>query len=128
MTKISSKLYAETLYQICQETKNVDLAVQNFIKILAKHNKLSLGKKIIRDFVRFYNKKTNTVDVDLETAYEIKPGDYESIISLAKNISQAKNVEIKQKINPGLIGGAIINIGDCQIDTTIKNKLNKLNN
>jgi F-type H+-transporting ATPase subunit delta len=37
-----------------------------------------------------------------------------------------KQVEITEKVDPSLIGGFVLNVGDQQIDASIKNKLKSL--
>jgi F-type H+-transporting ATPase subunit delta len=37
-----------------------------------------------------------------------------------------KTVELTEKIDESLIGGYVLTIGDTQIDTSVKNKLNEI--
>jgi F-type H+-transporting ATPase subunit delta len=48
------------------------------------------------------------------------------IEQIVKKLSDKKKVEIKEKVDADMIGGFVLNIGDRQVDASIKNKLNAL--
>jgi F-type H+-transporting ATPase subunit delta len=45
---------------------------------------------------------------------------------IVRNLSDKKDVELLEKIDTEMIGGFVLEIGDKQIDTSIKNKLKAL--
>ena len=45
---------------------------------------------------------------------------------MVRKLSNRKEVELIEKIDPALIGGFILNVGDRQIDASIKSRLNAL--
>ncbi|MFM7855283.1 MAG: F0F1 ATP synthase subunit delta, partial [Flammeovirgaceae bacterium] len=61
---------------------------------------------------------TTTVTMDATTRAQIE--------SMVKQLSSKTEVEIDEKVDSGLIGGFILNVGDRQIDASIKTKLKLL--
>ena len=51
----------------------------------------------------------------------------EKITALVKKNTEFE-VELNEKINPDIIGGSIINIGDYQLDNSVKTQLQNLKN
>jgi len=45
---------------------------------------------------------------------------------MVKNISKKDKVELKEKVDTEMIGGFILDVGDKQIDASLKNKLKML--
>lgn len=128
MLKLKSKIYAQALYQACQETSDLKLTLRNFAELLARHNKLGMFKSIIKEYVRIYNKEEKMADVFVTSAYALDAKTKEDIIELVKNIKSVRQAEIEQKIDPNIIGGLKINFDDYQIDTSIKRKLQLIKN
>jgi F-type H+-transporting ATPase subunit delta len=62
----------------------------------------------------------STVPVDDELRAEL--------VAIVKKLSNMKQVELEEKVDKDLIGGFILNVGDRQIDASIKNKLKVLKN
>ncbi len=46
--------------------------------------------------------------------------------AIVKKLSDSKQVELEEKVDKDLIGGFILNVGDRQIDASIKSKLKVL--
>jgi len=96
------------------------------IRILTKKNREPLLPAIAQEFHNAYNEfkgiEKATVTTTLAVDAQLK-GEIETIV---KKLSQRKLVELVEKINPELIGGFILNVGDRQIDASVKSKLKSL--
>ena len=96
------------------------------IDILTRKNREPLLPSIASEFHNAYNeykgigaaKITTTVPMDKELR--------EVVESIVKKLSDRKAVEIDEKVDKDLIGGFILNVGDRQIDASIKSKLRAL--
>ncbi len=49
-----------------------------------------------------------------------------SLETIVKKLSNKQQVEIKEHIDPSLIGGFVLHVGDRQIDASVKGKLKVL--
>lgn len=98
------------------------------IDILTKKNRESLLPSIATEFHNAYNvykgigkaSVISTIPVDNELRSEL--------VALVKKLSNKTQVELEEKVDKDLIGGFILNVGDRQIDASIKNKLKTLKN
>jgi F-type H+-transporting ATPase subunit delta len=97
------------------------------IDILTKKNREPLLPSIALEFHNAYNEFkgvgkafiTTTIPMDAELRAEIE--------AIVKKLSDKKQVELHEKVDKDLIGGFILNVGDLQIDASIKSKLKLLN-
>ena len=100
----------------------------SIIDILTKKNREPLLPAIATEFHNAYNvykgigkaSIISTVPVDDELRAEL--------VAIVKKLSNMKEVELEEKVDKDLIGGFILNVGDRQIDASIKNKLKNLKN
>jgi F-type H+-transporting ATPase subunit delta len=128
MTKLKPKIYAQALYLACLESVDVEMTVHNFIKLLAKHSRLSILKSIIKEFLKIYNRENEMIDVLVTSAHALDPVLREKIIDLVKKIKSVKHAEIIENIDPSVISGLKIKFADYQIDATATRKLSLIKN
>ncbi|GHN00463.1 ATP synthase subunit delta [Cytophagales bacterium WSM2-2] len=96
------------------------------IEIITKKNREPLLPAIAHEFHNAYNEYkgiekatvTTTIAVDSKLKGEIE--------AIVKKLSSKKEVELIEKVDKDLIGGFILNVGDRQIDASVKNKLKSL--
>jgi len=94
--------------------------------ILTRKNREPLLPAIAKEFHTAYNlhqgieKATITsavpLDVELRTEFE----------NIVKKLSAKDKVELIEKVDKDIIGGFVLNVGDKQVDASIKNKLKAL--
>ena len=119
---------------IIRHDKKRDILVKIFegkvnpltMDILTRKNREPLLPAIARGFHVAYNihkgigKATVTTAVPLDAALK---AEFETIV---KKISEKSKVELIEKIDKEMIGGFILDVGDRQLDASIKNKLKAL--
>ncbi|MDA2935791.1 ATP synthase F1 subunit delta [Patescibacteria group bacterium AH-259-L05] len=116
--------YAHALYECIEDSKKSDIKtyINNLHNILVKNNDATLFKQIL-DKVSSIDKQTKNITEAIITSANAFDND------TIKQIQQAlpyKKIQIKQIVDPSLIGGAKIQIGDTVIDGSIKKQLNSL--
>ena len=97
-----------------------------FIEIITRKNREPLLVLIANEFHNAYNvykgigkaSVTTTIPMDDELRAEI--------VGIVKKLSEKKSVEIDEKVDKEMIGGFILNVGDRQIDASIRSKLKAL--
>ncbi|MGB0165851.1 MAG: ATP synthase F1 subunit delta [Luteibaculum sp.] len=96
----------------------------SFIKILTKKGRESLLLEICNAYNKLYRKENNIQKVVLITA---APMDKETKDKLLAKISnQGEKLDVEEQIDPELIGGFILKIGDKQVDTSVLGSFRKL--
>ena len=121
--KITPKQYAIALYESTQqlpEEKTGEI-VEHFVDVLKKNNDLSLGNRIMSEYQNCCRQEKNIAKVQITTSEKI---DGEIVNAITRKLEQT--VEIEQKVDESLIGGAVIRIGDTLIDGSVKKKLERL--
>lgn len=93
-----------------------------FLSLIIKKRRESFLLDIIEKYQQTYNAHHNISVVEIISAKALSDETKESIKQ--KMSLQGGVVELKQRIDPNLIGGFIIKRGDFQYDTTIRRKLN----
>lgn len=104
--------------------------VMTFLDILVKKGREYLLFDICKAFTLQYKELKNITTVAVTTAV---PADEEMRKAITDFIQQAKSnlsitgeIEIKEVVNPELIGGFIIQAGDLQLDHSVKRKFDDL--
>lgn len=120
----SLKVSDQDKYQILEEAfkDSIDEYVLNFLKLLIKKRRFKFFYDIIEHFEVLTNKYLGIEKGFIYSSYKLDT-------SLVKKISEGlskklnKKVELEVKIDPSLIGGIKVVIGNRVYDDSIKNKL-----
>lgn len=99
--------------------------VLEFFKIMAYKGRAGILLATAIEFVRQYNVYQNIV---LATVTSAIPLSKEAKAELEEKIAKAYSAEVKLEnaIDPTLIGGFVLKVGDEQLDASIAGKLNRL--
>jgi F-type H+-transporting ATPase subunit delta len=113
------------LTDVLCEKINIGKSVSDFLNVLIKKNRIALTPFIAREFDRIAGGLTNVVTASVETARKLS-GD--QLAELQKLIAEASGAEVRltQKINPKLIAGFRVQMGDILLDGSVENRLQRL--
>lgn len=114
---------ADLFNEVCGE--KLDARGQNFIRLLAENDRLSLLPEIAALYHHYKAQAQGTVDAELISALDVSDDQKNAIAaSLSKRLG--KQVSLTTRIDESLIGGAIIRAGDMVIDGSIRGRLDKM--
>ena len=83
--------------------------------------------KILKNFVDTCSKKRGEVKAELISAKKLSEVEIEKIKNeLSKNFSS--KIKLNYKHDESLIGGLVVQVGSTMVDTSIKNKLQQIEN
>ena len=97
----------------------------SFIKIITSKKREAILDSVAKSFISLYKEKKNIISAKLVTATAIDNETREEVLDFIKKKGH-KNVDLQEKIDKSIIGGAIINIGNKQIDASVSNKINEM--
>ena len=100
-------------------------STNGFIKIITSKKREAILDSVAKSFISLYKEKKNIISAKLVTATEIDNETREEVLDFIKKKGH-KNVDLQEKIDKSIIGGAIINIGNKQIDASVSNKINEM--
>jgi F-type H+-transporting ATPase subunit delta len=101
-------------------------ATKTFMQLIVSKGRSAILFETAKQFVRQYNQLKGIVSADVVSAIELTDANRAEIVTLVKAQVGAKQVIIKEKVDPKLIGGFVLTVGDKQFDASISNSLNKL--
>lgn len=102
-------------------------AQNNFLHLLAQNKRLVLLPEIADLFNNYVDALEKISNVRLVTAIDVEETYIKHLQeALTKRIHH--QVTIERSVNPSILGGAIIHIGDRVIDGSVRGKLNRLLN
>lgn len=98
----------------------------NFLFVVLDHNRFSLILSIKDEFYKLHDAKRNIVSVEVQSTYKLDLNELKNIEkNLMKNYKN-KKLEIKNIVNPELIGGIKILCNGEVVDLSIKNTLESI--
>ena len=98
----------------------------SFFRIITEKNREKLLPLIAKEFHDAYNEHQGIGKASVVTAVALDNELREEIMTLARKVVGKSKVELKEEVDPEIIGGFILNSGSQQIDSSIKHKLRVL--
>jgi len=98
----------------------------SFFRIITEKNREEILPLIAKEFHNAYNEHQGIGKASVVTAVPLDNELREEILSVAKKVVGKSQVELKEEVDPTIIGGFILNAGTQQIDSSIRHKLNIL--
>jgi F-type H+-transporting ATPase subunit delta len=97
----------------------------NFVKVLAENNRLALLPEISTQFETLKANAEATLEATITSAQELTQAQIDDLVAgLKAKFNRAVNVQVA--LDPELIGGAVIAIGDQVIDGSVKGRLQRM--
>ena len=127
--KVTTRQYATALYQSTKDLKGAELtgALQGFVQLLAAKNSLRKIEEIIAHFKTQYNQAKGILPVTVTSAEALSDAERKKISTTLGDLVD-KKIELIEAVDPTLIGGVVIKIGDTVIDSSFKKHLQHLRN
>ena len=84
-------------------------------------------EQILKSFIETCSKKRGELKAELKSAKELST---DEISKITKELSQnfSSKIKLNYKHDESLIGGLIVQVGSAMVDTSIKNKLQQIEN
>lgn len=97
-----------------------------FFDIITRKNREPILASIAREFHNSYNEYRGIGKATVTTAIPLDDKLRAEIEKLVRKYSDKKQIELREIVDPALIGGFILKVGDRQVDASIKSKLKTL--
>jgi F-type H+-transporting ATPase subunit delta len=104
---------------------NVEAITLSLIDLVVKNGRESFLPSIARAFVTETLKYHGITETYLTSAVGVSAQIKKEISALVADVFNTK-VDLKENIDPEIIGGFVLRIGDSYIDASIRNKLRKI--
>jgi F-type H+-transporting ATPase subunit delta len=102
-----------------------DEAVLNFLELLLEKHRMPIVFRARRDFDRLWEEAHRLLSVQITSAIELDP-------SIAERIGEeigrqtGRTVQLTSTVDPDVIGGIVLRVGNSILDASIRNRLENL--
>lgn len=119
-------LTAERLYGLLASLAgDLDAEAQNLVRLLIDNDRLALLPEIQAQFETLKNQREGVVDAQIATAFPLENAQLEGLVAdLEQRFKRRINPQVS--LDPTLIGGVRVVVGDEVIDASVRGKLNAM--
>jgi len=99
--------------------------IRNFLFVLADHRRTLLIPEVIAAFHQVIRQRQGVAEAEVSSAVELSAAQKkEMAVTLAR--LTGKKIETKFALDPALLGGAVVRIGDTIYDGSLRSRLNEM--
>jgi F-type H+-transporting ATPase subunit delta len=104
---------------------DADERTLNFLELLAERHRMPALFRIRRAFDAMWADENKLLPVTVTSAVEL---DEELVNSIGKRIEEqtGRRVELASKVDPDVLGGLQVRVGNMVLDATVRNRLERL--
>ena len=104
-----------------------EIILKNFLSFLISKRRFFYVEQILKSFIEICSQKRGELKAELKSAKELSKDEISKITDqLKKNFSS--KIRLNYKHDESLIGGLVVQVGSIMVDTSIKNKLQQIEN
>jgi F-type H+-transporting ATPase subunit delta len=102
-----------------------DESFLNFLTLLIESHRMPVIFRIRQEFDRLWEEENKMLPVDITSAIKL---DEETTESLGRTIGEraGRKVKLAAHVDPDILGGVIIRVGNSILDASIRNRLEQL--
>ena len=109
------------------ENNKFEFLFKNFLSFLIQKRRFFFIERILKSFIEICSRKRGELKAELKSAKELSNEEIAKITEeLTKNFSS--KIKLNYKHDESLIGGLVVQVGSTMVDTSIKNKLQQIEN
>ena len=104
---------------------DADELVRNFVLLVSEKGRAGEIEAIYAELDTLVAAENRRLTVDLTTAYELSDDEAASIVEKIEQTS-GRTVEATRSVDPGLIGGIVLQVGSHRLDASVRGRLARL--
>ena len=120
--EIESHVKARVLDQVLG---GADELVRNFVRLVVEKGRAGEIREIAAEFETLVAEQERILDVELTTAHELDDTEFGRIVGRIEQASGRK-VQASRTVDPGLIGGIVLQAGSMRLDASVRGRLERL--
>jgi F-type H+-transporting ATPase subunit delta len=99
--------------------------VRNFLFVVVDHRHTHVLPEMIAAFQEVIRERQGITEAQISSAAELNAAQKKEMSSALERLT-GKRVEAKFSLEPGLLGGAVVRVGDTVYDGSLRSRLNEL--
>ena len=102
-----------------------DPALMNFLELLIEKHRMPAVFRIRKRFDALWEQENRVLPVSVTSAIQLSP---EVVSSIGDRIGEqtGRKVELTSEVDPGILGGIVVRVGNSILDSSIRNRLENL--
>jgi F-type H+-transporting ATPase subunit delta len=108
-----------------QAVQDADESVVNFLDLLIEKHRMPALFRIRREFDALWEEENRLLPVQVTSAIEL---DESTVRQIGDAIGEqtGRRIELTSEVDPGILGGIVLRVGNSILDASIRNRLEKL--
>jgi len=104
---------------------DADPAIVNFLEALVERHRMPVIFRIRDEYRRLWDEENQLLPVEVTSAVDL---DDATVKSIGERIGQqtGQRVELTSKVDPSILGGIVLRVGNSILDASIKHRLDQL--
>ena len=104
---------------------DADPAIVNFLEALVERHRMPVIFRIRDAYGRLWDKENQLLPVEVTSAVDL---DDATVKSIGERIGEqtGQRVELTSKVDPSILGGIVLRVGNSILDASIKHRLDQL--
>ena len=123
---IDRNILINIITQISNNFK-LEILFGNFLKFLITKRRFFYAESILKSFMEICSKKRGELKAEIKSAKHLSEEEINKIKEELSNNFKSK-IRLNYNRDQSLIGGLVVQVGSIMIDTSIKNKLQQIEN
>jgi ATP synthase F1 delta subunit len=105
--------------------QDADENLVRFLELLAERHRMPVLFRIRRAFDDLWRKENKRLPVTVTSAIDL---DQEMVDDIGKKIEEqtGQRIELSSKVDPDVLGGLVLQVGNMVLDASVRNRLEKL--
>jgi F-type H+-transporting ATPase subunit delta len=107
--------------------KKVSGPVLNLLRLLIQRGRIEDLPRIAAEFRRLDNLRLGITPARATSAAPLEPAEVKALIARLEQMTGGR-IELEQEVDPSLLGGLVVRVGDRLIDGSVRGRLERLRN
>ncbi|HKW34621.1 MAG TPA: ATP synthase F1 subunit delta [Candidatus Acidoferrum sp.] len=99
--------------------------IRNFLFVIADHRRTQLIPEIVATFQQVLRQRQGVAEAEIASAVELTAAQKKELAATLVRVT-GKKIEPKYSLDPALLGGAVVRIGDTIYDGSLRSRLNEM--
>ena len=99
--------------------------IRNFLFVIADHQRTHILPEIVASFQDVIRQRQGIAEAEISSAIELSAAQKKRFAQTLERLT-GKKIEAKYSLDPALLGGAVVRVGDTIYDGSVRSSLNEM--
>ncbi len=107
-------------------TEGMSVSTRNFLKVLSDNGREEIFDEVVLRYEGLVKEHLGRVEVEVTTAVELDEEERERLKERLGRMLEGSEVILQTRVEPNILGGAVIRVGGRMVDGSIRGQLESL--